>query len=90
MIPLSDSSRRPVEYPAVTVWLIAANVVAFGLELLGGDEFVLAWSDANGDLQCAHQQTTPALSRNDWQDDRTVVAFALDAHAPGSSSMVPS
>ena len=44
MIPLSDSSRRPVEFPAVTVWLIAMNVVAFGLELLGGDEFVLAWS----------------------------------------------
>ena len=36
------------------------------------------------------QHTTPALSRDDWQDDRTVVAFALDAHAPGSSSMVPS
>ena len=44
MIPLSDSSRRPVEFPAVTVWLIAINVVAFGFELLGGDEFVLAWS----------------------------------------------
>ncbi len=44
MIPLSDSSRRPAEFPAVTVWLIAINVVAFGLELLGGDEFVLAWS----------------------------------------------
>ena len=34
--------------------------------------------------------TTPALSKDDWQDDRTVVAFALDAHAPGFSSMVPS
>ena len=42
MIPLADSSRRPVEFPAVTVWLIAINVVAFGLELLDGDEFVLA------------------------------------------------
>jgi membrane associated rhomboid family serine protease len=44
MIPLADSSRRPLEFPAVTAWLIAINVVAFGLELLGGDEFVLAWS----------------------------------------------
>ena len=44
MIPLSDASRQPAEFPAVTVWLIAINVVAFGLELLGGDEFVLAWS----------------------------------------------
>ena len=36
------------------------------------------------------QQTTPALSRDDWQDDRTVVAFALDARAAGSSSVVSS
>ena len=27
MIPLSDSSRRPVEFPAVTCWLIAINIV---------------------------------------------------------------
>ena len=44
MIPLADSSRRPVAFPAVTVSVIAINVVAFGFELLGGDEFVLAWS----------------------------------------------
>ena len=44
MIPLSDASRRPTRFPAVTVALIALNVAAFGLELLGGDDFVLAWS----------------------------------------------
>lgn len=44
MIPLADCSRRPVAFPAVTVCLIAIHVVAFDLELLGGDEFVLAWS----------------------------------------------
>jgi alpha-beta hydrolase superfamily lysophospholipase len=29
MNPLSDSSRRPVEFPAVAVWLIAINMLAF-------------------------------------------------------------
>jgi len=36
------------------------------------------------------QHTAPALSSNDWQDDRTVVAFALDVRAAGSSSLVSS
>ena len=36
------------------------------------------------------EQTAPALSRDDWQDDRTVVAFALDTRAVGSPSMVSS
>ena len=30
-------------------------------------------------------QTAPALSSDDWQDDRTVVSFAFDAGAAGSS-----
>jgi len=33
------------------------------------------------------EQTASALSRGDWRDDRTVVAFALDSNA-GASSMV--
>jgi serine phosphatase RsbU (regulator of sigma subunit) len=36
------------------------------------------------------EQTAPALSRGDWQDDRTVVAFALDARAAASPSEVSS
>ena len=34
------------------------------------------------------EQTAAALSRDGWQDDRTVVAFALDIRAADSSSMV--
>lgn len=44
MTPLVDSSRRPARFPAVTVAPIAINVAAFGLEPLGGDDFVFAWS----------------------------------------------
>lgn len=35
-------------------------------------------------------QTAPAMSSADWQDDRTVVAFALDGRTAASASMVPS
>lgn len=35
-------------------------------------------------------QTAPAVSRNAWQDDRTVVAFALEVDTAASPSMVSS
>jgi membrane associated rhomboid family serine protease len=44
MIPLSDASRRPVHFPVVTVCIIITNFIVFGLELKGGDAFVLKWS----------------------------------------------
>jgi membrane associated rhomboid family serine protease len=50
MIPLTDSSRRPGHFPAVTIALIAVNVAAFGLELAGGDEFVQTWSATPADI----------------------------------------
>ena len=44
MIPLGDASRRPLNFPIVTVLIIAANAFVFVLELLGGDAFVSRWS----------------------------------------------
>jgi membrane associated rhomboid family serine protease len=44
MIPLSDSSRRPLHVPVMTVLIIAANAVVFLLELQGGNAFVNRWS----------------------------------------------
>jgi membrane associated rhomboid family serine protease len=44
LIPLSDSTRRPVNMPVVTIGIIIANVIVFALELAGGDAFVLRWS----------------------------------------------
>jgi len=44
VIPLGDASRRPLSIPVVTILLILANAVAFALELMGGEAFVLRWS----------------------------------------------
>jgi len=44
VIPLSDASRRPSRFAAVTATIIAVNVVVFLIELAGGDTFVTTWS----------------------------------------------
>ena len=44
LIPLTDASRRPVHIPIVTACIILLNFVVFGLELRGGQSFVLKWS----------------------------------------------
>ena len=50
MIPLSDESRRPVDFPAGTAIIIAVNAVVFIAELMGGDPFVNRWSVIPADL----------------------------------------
>jgi len=50
MIPLSDESRRPSRLPVVTVSIIALNVLAFILELMNGDAFVIRWSVVPADI----------------------------------------
>ena len=54
MIPLNDSSRRPVHFPVVTVCLIITNIIVFGLELNGGDAFVLKWSAVPASITAGH------------------------------------
>jgi rhomboid family protein len=44
MFPLEDESRRLSRFPIVTAFIIALNVLAFILELMGGDAFVTQWS----------------------------------------------
>jgi len=44
MIPLGDSSRRSINFPIMTLAIIAANGFVFLLELLGGDAFINRWS----------------------------------------------
>ena len=44
LVPLTDASRRPTSFPAVTAVIIAANALVFILELAGGDAFVERWS----------------------------------------------
>jgi membrane associated rhomboid family serine protease len=50
MIPLSDATRRPVNFPIVTFSIILVNVVVFVLELGGGEEFVNQWSVIPADI----------------------------------------
>ena len=50
MIPLSDASRRPRRFAAVTATIILVNAVAFLLELTGGEAFVKQWSVVPADI----------------------------------------
>ncbi len=50
MLPIGDASRRPVHFPLVTLSLIAVNVLAFLLELAGGDPFINRWSVVPADI----------------------------------------
>jgi membrane associated rhomboid family serine protease len=50
MIPLWDASRRPVHFPIMTAFIVAADVFGFVLELGGGDDFVLRWSVVPADI----------------------------------------
>ncbi|MGA8729514.1 MAG: rhomboid family intramembrane serine protease [Terracidiphilus sp.] len=58
VVPLSDASRRPTHFPAVTALIIAANVFAFVAELAHGDAFVLKWSVVPADIVAGHHWIT--------------------------------
>jgi membrane associated rhomboid family serine protease len=50
VIPLSDASRRPTNFPVVTAGIIVLNVLMFLVELIGGDSFVLRWAVIPADI----------------------------------------
>jgi membrane associated rhomboid family serine protease len=50
MIPLTDTSRRPARYPAMTTAIILMNVFVFVLEIMGGESFVRQWSVVPADI----------------------------------------
>ena len=58
MIPLSDASRRPSRFPAVTTSIIVVNAFVFVLELLGGDAFVMQWSEIPATIVAGHHWIT--------------------------------
>jgi len=58
MIPLSDESRRPENFPLVTAGIIAINVLVFILELMGGDTFIARWSAVPATIVAGHRWIT--------------------------------
>jgi len=58
MIPLSDATRRPSSVPIITILIIVTNVLAFVLELAGGDAFVTRWSVIPADITAGHHWIT--------------------------------
>jgi len=54
MIPLEDSTRRPINFPIVTLTLIAVNVFVFVLELSGGEAFINTWSLVPANIMTPH------------------------------------
>ena len=50
IIPLSDASRRPDRFSAVTTTIIILNIFVFLLELMGGEDFVKQWATIPADI----------------------------------------
>lgn len=57
-IPLSDASRRPMNFPLATMLIIIANVVVFVCELAGGERFVSHWAAVPADISAGHHWIT--------------------------------
>ena len=58
VVPLSDASRRPRHFPAVTALIILINVAVFVAELMRGDAFVLKWAVVPADIIAGHHWIT--------------------------------
>ena len=58
VVPLSDASRRPRHFPAITALIIVINVVVFIAELMRGEAFVLKWSVVPADVVAGHHWLT--------------------------------
>ncbi len=58
MIPLSDASRKPSHFPVITTAIVVTNAVVFVMELMGGDAFVLEWSEIPSTIIAGHRWIT--------------------------------
>jgi membrane associated rhomboid family serine protease len=58
LVPLGDSSRRPVRVPLVTSAIIVVNVVVFVLELMRGEAFVTQWAAVPAQIVSGHHWIT--------------------------------
>ena len=58
MIPLGDASRRPTDFPVITLSIIVINVIVFVLELIDGEPFVSKWAMVPADIASGHHLIT--------------------------------
>ena len=58
LIPLSDASRRPVQTPLITGFIIVINIFVFLLELTRGEAFVMQWSAVPAQIMTGHHWIT--------------------------------
>jgi membrane associated rhomboid family serine protease len=58
MIPLADASRRPTNFPVVTLGIVVINFVVFIFELINGDAFVTKWSMIPAHISAGHDYIT--------------------------------
>ena len=58
LVPLSDASRRPQNFPIATAAIILTNFAVFISELNGGDAFVLKWSAIPANISSGHHWIT--------------------------------
>jgi rhomboid family protein len=58
VIPLSDATRRPTQFPAATAIIIALNVLVFIIELSAGDAFITRWSVIPAEITAGHRWIT--------------------------------
>ena len=58
VVPLSDASRRPRHFPAITALIILINAAVFVAELMRGDAFILRWSVVPADIVAGHHWIT--------------------------------
>jgi membrane associated rhomboid family serine protease len=58
VIPLSDATRRPTQFPAATAIIIALNILVFIIELSAGDAFITRWSVIPAELAAGHRWIT--------------------------------
>jgi membrane associated rhomboid family serine protease len=58
MIPLGDASRRPINFPIMTLTIIIANFIVFFMELAGGDSFITYWSLVPANIMTPHGLVT--------------------------------
>ena len=58
LIPLTDVSRRPTNFPVITLTIIIVNVIVFVLELINGESFVTKWALVPADVSSGHHLIT--------------------------------